>query len=502
MAAKASERGATLLMVAFLSTFLMIPIIGMCIDGAVLYLVKAKLSSAVDAAALSTARSLNLGQTLNDQECNAETLGAQYFTANFPTGIMGSSLVGGSDLSQPCLNNSRIAITEPVLHKRVVTVTVSVVVPLYFMRILGFKNSTVSATGQATRRDSNVMLVLDRSNSMNNSSGSCGVLVSSATTFANQFVNGRDQLGLVTFQTGANVDYAPTVNWGSSPSLANTLTQLKCAGDTSTAQGLNYGYSQIQNVINQPGALNVIVMFTDGQPNAIVGDFVIKSQNDTRYDAQNTSQLVSRGASSCTVTGPLTGVIADASTETATSVNSLNATGYTVAVLSAAGVPISSTASPTTINAQGCSFTNSNWSYAIYGRQDIAAIPNQDHYKNATVDRGTMPTLDTFTSGNYATQIRPDMPRTVRWAAFNAVDAQAQAIRNDVVYSPIIYTIGLQGNETMAMDQNFMMRVANDPAYSGYDPSKPQGKFYLANNNAELAQAFQSVASQILRLSQ
>jgi Flp pilus assembly protein TadG len=45
---KASERGATLILVTFVSAFLLIPIVGTCIDGAVLYLVKAKLSSAVD----------------------------------------------------------------------------------------------------------------------------------------------------------------------------------------------------------------------------------------------------------------------------------------------------------------------------------------------------------------------------------------------------------------------------------------------------------------------
>jgi Flp pilus assembly protein TadG len=495
--AKAKQRGATLLLVAFVSAFLLIPIVGTCIDGAVLYLVKAKLSAAVDSAALATARSLNVGQTVKEQEANAQYIGAQYFTANFPAGLMRATVVGGQDIT------NSILITETDLHKRVVTVTVSVTLPTYFMRILGFDSSTVSASGQATRRDSNIMLVLDRSNSMNQN-GSCGALISSAENFVNQFVEGRDQLGLVTYQTGANVDFKPSLTFKAS--LKSLLDSLQCGGDTSTAQGLTLGYDQIVKTINQPGALNVIVLFTDGQPNAIVAPFVIKSMPDTRYDAVNTSQLVPTPASSCNPSDKLIGVLSDASPETATDETGLNLTGYTAAVLSYKGIPISSSANPTTIAAPGCAFPNANWSYSIYGRRDIAAIPAQDLYGNSTLDRpNLMPTLDTFTTGNYATQIRPDMPRTVRWAAFNATDSKATAIRNDPTYTTLIYTIGLQGNEPMVIDTDFMKRLANDgtsPAASNYDPTKPSGRFILATNTAELAQAFQTVASQILRLSQ
>jgi Flp pilus assembly protein TadG len=502
--AKANERGATLLLVTFVSAFLLIPIVGTCIDGAVLYLVKTKLSSAVDAAALAAARSLSVGQTPADQENNAKSIGAAYFTANFPAGFMGATVVGGQDIT------SSIVIPETILPQRVVTINVSVTLPTLFMRIVGFNSSTVSASGQATRRDSNIMLVLDRSNSMNRN-GSCAALVGSAENFVNQFVEGRDRLGLVTYQTGANVDFPPSTTFKTG--LKNALDSLQCAGDTSTAEGLYLGYNQIQKVINQPGALNVIVLFTDGQPNAIVARFPIKRASDIRYDAQNTSQLVPTAASNCQVTKPddkLKGVLSDASAETATDETGLNRTGYTAAVLSYQGVPISSKADPTTITAAGCAFPNSNWSYAIYGRKDIAYIPDQDLNKNSTLDRpNLMPKLDTFLAGPYINQIRPDVPRTVRWAAFNATDSMATAIRNNSIYTTLIYTIGLQGNEPMAIDQDFMKRLANDgtssgpndPPASNFDATKPEGRFILANNTAELAQAFQTVVSQILRLS-
>jgi hypothetical protein len=53
----------------------------------------------------------------------------------------------------------------------------------------------------------------------------------------------------------------------------------------------------------------------------------------------------------------------------------------------------------------------------------------------------------------------------------------------------------------MAIDQDFMERVANDPRASNYNSTKPAGKFILATNSGELSQAFQRIASQILRLS-
>ena len=93
------------------------------------------------------------------------------------------------------------------------------------------------------------------------------------------------------------------------------------------------------------------------------------------------------------------------------------------------------------------------------------------------------------------------MPRTARWASFNAADSMAFTIRNDTTYTPIVFTIGLSGNETMAMNQDFMERLANDARASNYDSTKPQGQFILASDTAHLSQAFEQVASQILRLS-
>jgi len=492
--ARAKQRGATIILVAVVAALFLIPIVGVCIDGAVLYLVKARLSSAVDAAALAAARSLSVGQSIADQTANAQLIGAQYFTANFPPGLMNASVVGGQNIA------NSIVVSPPVQQRITVTVNVSVVVPLYFMKILGFNNSTVSASGQATRRNANIILVLDRSGSMNNA-GSCAALIASAENFANQFVDGRDQLGLVTFQFTANVDFPVQTTFKSgSPNLNDTLSKLVCGGDTNTVEGLYNGYVQIQNTVNSAGALNIIVLFTDGQANSFTGNFVVKRQQDQRYDALNTSQTVTVPASSCSAS-TLTGVFGDASTETATDIYTLNQTGYTGAVAPTTTDSISQTVAWSVINAPGCVFY-ANQS-PVFGRQDIAYLPSTDVHGNSTVDGGYLP-LDYFPASNtaYSNQIRPDMPRTARWAAMNAADSMAFKIRSDTTYNTIIYSIGLSGNEPMAIDQDFMERVANDPRASNYDASRPSGQFILANNTSELSQAFQQVALQVLRLSQ
>ena len=506
------ERGASIVLLTFLLTFLLIPLIGLGIDGSIVFWVKAKLSAAVDAAALATARNFDT------------TAGQSYFTANFPTGFLGTSVKVGYPV---------ITLTESPTNVWKGTVQAYIVVPLYFMRILRFQTATLGDTGQATRRDANIMMVLDRSNSMNtgpeppNNQTACQAMVSAAEQFLTEFVPGHDEVGLITFQTGANLDYSPTTSFDqpSGSNLSETLATLVCAGDTSSAQGLSMAYygtgSPAAGGIQQmraarPNALNVILFFTDGEPNGLDATYPIKTladQSDQRYDPINTSTLVSEPASGCKSTDVLSGIFADGSAETATNNLLLNPTGYTVAVLSDAGVPITSNANPTTISASGCAFPNSNWQYSVYGRLDVAYIPTTDNFGNSTLgsEFGTLDLFPSYPSAQcasaaacpYGGQIRPDMPRTARYVSFNAADSIAHTIRNDMTDNgTLIYTIGLQGNETMAIDQNFMERLANDTRADDYNSAKPTGMFFLATDLSELQDAFLQVASQILHLTQ
>jgi hypothetical protein len=199
----------------------------------------------------------------------------------------------------------------------------------------------------------------------------------------------------------------------------------------------------------------------------------------------------------------LTGLIADDSTENAKDILTLNPTGQTSGLFKTNTVAINQGGSLTPLTGtSGCAFSSD----PDRMREDIRAIPDQDAFLAWTHGNPYLPTLDPFdaASGPYAGLIRPDTPRNIHWAAFNSAEYIAKQIRDDTDYGIIIYTIGLQGNETMEMDQGFMERVANDPRAGNYDsdPKKGHGKFALATDKSELAAAFTSIASQLLHLSQ
>jgi Flp pilus assembly protein TadG len=497
---KRGERGAALILITFVATFVLIPIVGLAIDGTLLYWMKARLSAAVDSAALAAGRSLNVGDDEAAQELSATTVGQQYFSANFPTGTgpRAITITGGA----PTITYVKGT------YVRTVTVSATAIVPLYFMPILRVDTGTLVATGTASRRDANVILVLDRSGSMSaKGNNSCTALISAVqNNFIEKFANGRDRLGLVTFSTMANVDFAPSLTFKTdNPKLSDTLSKLVCIGGTSTAEGLWTAHDQIKK-IQQPGAFNVILLFTDGSPSSILANFPVKTQVDARYDPIQTGQVDSQmPASGCpSSSDPIRGVIADSSADVADIVAHLQTTGVTLGLFAPTAVPLSSSASPAMLQLSGCTFSSSIKNPSYYARRDVAYIPATDTRNDAT--NGAVyplaPGVDIFDSTSpYHDQIRPDVPRTQRWVAFNAADAQAQQIRADTTYAPVIYTIGLAGNEKMAMNQNFMERLANDPRANNYDSTKPEGMFRLATDQMGLAQAFSDIASQVLHLS-
>ena len=276
---------ALMLTVAMMSVIL--PVVGLVIDAGIMYFVKASVSAAVDGAVLAAARSLNVGLTIDQQTSAATATANAYFAANFPAGYMFTF--------NPLVN---VTIAETGYKIRTVTIMASVRAPTYFMRMLGISFLTASASGQASRRDVNLMIVADRSGSMNNNNA-CAVLRGAALQFISNFANGRDRIGLIEFGGTTNLDYAPNINFASSsPSLADAIGSLVCEGSTNTATAIWEAYQQLQT-INEPGALNLILLFTDGRPTALTAAFPVKTLDDTRWDWINNSTAVDAPPSSC-----------------------------------------------------------------------------------------------------------------------------------------------------------------------------------------------------------
>lgn len=500
------QKGFVVLVTA-LSMMMVIPVVGLAIDASFLYAVRAKLSAATDAASLAAARSLNVGLTLAEQEAEARARALAFFHANFPDGYLATTN-----------KQVRIAIAETAYRTRTVEVAATVDAPVFFMRVLGFTEPTIAASGRASRRDVNLMLVLDRSGSMDNSN-SCEPMKAAARLFVQQFANERDRLGLITFGMTYLVAYPSAMNFkSSSPSLDTVLSGIDCSGGTGTAQGLWKGYEELQT-INEPGTLNLMVFFTDGLPNGLTATYPVKKRTDTRYgygadgyssvysqysmnpstcyDADGDSYDRNAGQSSRHYYAPnwnpnwnptdKTGVVAGQS-------NATDERGYTFGVTNMQAISLTEHNATVIPDSDHCRFTT--WSRV---RRDVAYIPDQDHYGNNT--HGYV-SVAQFSSGYYAGKIRPDKPIAVGRASKNAADNAARTMRQDPNLNVLIYTIGL-GDTTGATeppDPVFMKRVSNDPSSPSYTDTEPTGVYVFAPSNTQLTQAFARVASEILRI--
>lgn len=179
------------------AAFLMIPLIGFVglgVDTARGYMVRARLSQSLDAAALAAGR-----QTASAQK--AEDTAKMVFNANFPTGYMEAQLSG------PTITFNT--------DKDTVTAAATVVLPTYFIHVLGQDTMTVSASTEVTRKTvyMDVVVSIDVSGSMDDYIG--GVKkVAAASTAARTLVDTlfgaseeKDMLkmGLVTWNSNARI---------------------------------------------------------------------------------------------------------------------------------------------------------------------------------------------------------------------------------------------------------------------------------------------------------
>jgi len=439
-----------------------IPIVGLAIDASVAYTIKAKLSAAVDSGALAGARSLNVGMDLASQTSSAQSTAVNFVNANFPAGYFSST-------------NRTVTVTvaESSYRTRTVAVLASVSAPTYFLRILGIGSTTIRAQGVASRRDVNMVLVLDRSSSMG---GVMASMLSAARAFVQMFAEGRDNVGLMVFGGSSVVAFpnpspsGPASNFKSaSPNVDTLVSQTVNGGNTGTAQVLWLAYQELVKR-NEPGALNLIVFFTDGLPNGLVAEF-----NDS-----NSSKNLLKTSSTCTykkvANRPMIGFVSQKS--------GFAKTGTTSGVKKLDGSTVSHVdEGPITTNSNGCAYKSNEDNV----RQDVAKMPTADYYGNLTTGYTTVDLS------------KIDSPAEIGHASLNAADNAVQRIRQDTTLGVVIYTIGYNGGSEKP-DETWMKRISNDPSSSGYDSSVPAGLYVAAPTTAELSGAFAKIASEILRL--
>jgi Flp pilus assembly protein TadG len=509
----------------------LVPLVGLAIDGTMLYIVQAKLSSAVDGAALGAGRLL--GTSANTAE-----IAGEFLNVNFPTNYWGT-------------NNLTPTITATnLLGTHTISVNATVSAPLLFLRILGVPRTTVSAYARATRRDTRVVLVLDHSGSM----GSViATMKAGASQFTGMFTPGYDELGLVGFSGSAIVGYpiytpaydknpTSTTQRGPDTSFAtsattgpmfNQITAITANGGTNASEALALAYIELQKAHNRDVAnggdnsLNSIVFFTDGIPTSMA-----VSPNDPTNNALKAYAAAADATHSpCTYNVNHAGFSPDAAHTMAGWVTILGAqppwtgnpnglsalraydTNYTsnywlangLADYQPSGSPVAR--SP---GIAGCSGLGNGGSWNL---NDLAKIPPTDYYGNSTGSTDGGYAAGASHASTCAVSYDPNQPtNTCQWglAIWNATDNVGKTIRTQGAMGSLpaptgmlpitIYTIGYNGNVTYPVDPVLLKRLANTQDSSSYDSTQQVGMYIPVGNANNLAAAFAQVASSLLRL--
>jgi Flp pilus assembly protein TadG len=481
------RRGTTMLLVTTILPLVLIPLVGLAIDGTVAYIVQAQLSTAADGAALGAGRLLGTS-------ANTEEIAREFVDANFPTGYWGSR------------NLQRTATFTQNLSTKTVTISASVDVPLFFMRIFGNDHSTVAVNAVATRTVSRIELVLDRSGSMQNN---IGALRSAATGFVQKFTPGVDQMGLIVFGGSAFVAWpatktlsstGPTTTFADQVSgqdnMLTMISAIQSGSYTATAEALYLAWQEIKKadaILGDPSRPNYIVLFTDGMPNGMAAYINDPTSNSLKsgicnpgtYNPATTTATQMKGwmgsNNSQFPPGSVTaGVYLPITMETAA-----NTAKYWASHTSDQ-LPLPNK------SASGCTQLNN--------LGDLAKIPAKDIYGNLTTSPDYTVASIYSKYGNVAYDAtKPGDGYHLGLASWAATYNMAHTILNDSSLKITIYCIGYTGNG--GVDATLLKRIANTPDSGDFHTNWQPGKYIAASDTAGLNSAFNDIAGQILRLS-
>ena len=434
-----AKRGFVMIFLV-LSILAVVPVVGLGIDVSVMYLVKAKMTAACDGASLAAARNLNLGLTMTQQAAAAQQRAQSYYETNYPLHFLGSTR-NAATIDVPIL---------PPGSALKVTTTGSADVQTFFMRLLGSSTVHVTATGTASRKSLNLMMVLDRSSSMGTTDdpklGKTRVqlMKESALDFVDRF-SALDTLGLIYFGSDSVLAFPPSSTYQTaSPNLKYYINQITSGDNTATSLAYWRAYQKLVS-LHQPSAVNVIVLFTDGIPNGVYAAFPTKALKDTRYKSDGST--TSYNATPCAGLGTITGVM--------TQTSGFNTYGNTNGLFVADGSPSANHAA-SAVNPSGCyCSTNTSGGNNSRIREDVAYIPDTDANGNkirgygsdyvtyTTTDHGL--SYGDFQSAIYPNNIRVDSPYVLGLATKNTLDHAGIRVRQKVLDNTIpvsTYVIG------------------------------------------------------------
>jgi Flp pilus assembly protein TadG len=477
-----NEEGFTLFYMAVFLTCLCI-FVGLAVDTGRAYVVQAQLSKAVDGAALGAARALNSG--------NPRGEAATIYRANFPNGWFGTT--SSTDPSASSFYQMSTVTSSGV---NIVTVTASAVVPTTFMGLANFRELTVHATGEATRRMVDLSLVIDKS-------GSIGwkwpYVQAAAADFVSSFSATSDRLSLIFFSDGARVaDAMPAGRGFDKNRLVSDINGMSIGGSTAMVEGLYRGWDELRSVSNgQQSGLRVIVLFTDGASNSVPGIYDASgiAKGLRTYDFPKNSP----DPDSQTWNNPTIAGLYD--TETGN------------------GSPTPSTQVPNwDPSASACPQATANCLSSVpflpvqtfHSHHRSSGIPTWFPLQSNSlkVDGVTQSTARGLRNFNSAQSKYPAELFNINNAARNLVEIIADAARSDTGgdYPIRIYTIGMgelvryQLGMRRETSESILKRMANDPSSPDHNPNQLDGAYYFAATADDVGPAFAALQNQIIRL--
>lgn len=413
---------------------------GIAIDGGILYVTKAKISTAVDSACLTAVKNLWQGQA------TATAVATNVFNVNF-----------GDSTVTPTITYP----TDQYGNQQVKVTATANVTTLFIGLLPQYKTIPVAAQAVATRGDLIMSIVLDRSGSMCGGTNSCdsgvtgdsgGVALQSAVpTFIGDFNDATDRVGMLSFASNDAINVP--IGYNFKTTITTAVNGLKFSGGTfgtgagtgsllSSTMGppLSLAQSQVDSITAKPGEniVKVVVYFTDGLMNTIQDNFACPSTVLLNYGGHDSGSQVD---------------IFDPSTGT-------DWGHYT----SGTGFPY---------DAKGDICKNTSG-------QIVTKFLEQKTGVQTTLGQ-TAVTAD---------------------AQYRAIQT-AIAMRTESPTSTFIFTIGL-GSGVTTTTQAFLAQLANDPSYSTYVSGQPAGLFFYIPDcpsstcTTAVQKAFQTIAAKVM----
>ncbi len=250
-----SEHGGAIVLFA-LSIVVVFLVMGLAIDLGNAYVTRARLSKAVDAAAIAGAK--NAGASADQ----IEELSMKIAEANFQT-------AKGVDY--------QFQITTPATDTTRVTLTGATESNVYFSKLLGKSAIDVATVAEATRFPLDMSLVLDISYSLERNNA-FDDMQEASSNFVEYFNDTIDQFGLVSYSTWAEERMALKKNFKAEGQ--GIIAGLVNYNHTNMEEGLRIAKAQIDAAPQREQAFKVVVLFTDGRPTAFRHNFTMDNQDD------------------------------------------------------------------------------------------------------------------------------------------------------------------------------------------------------------------------------